>query len=387
MRILRIIASLDPAQGGPVEGLKQSAALMAEAGHETEVATLDDPNAPFLEHLAFPAHALGPARRFSLAPRLANWVAMNGRHFHAAVIHGLWNPASSAGWQGLQRAGVPYVVFTHGMLDPWFREAYPVKHWVKQAAWLAAQGWVLRDAQAVLFTSGEEKRRAAGAFFGPGYRASLVAYGAAEPPERPHEQRCAFIAAVPALGARPYLLFLGRIHEKKGCDLLVEAFAKVAADAPDLDLVIAGPDQVGLSAALTTLAAERGIAQRIHWPGLLEGDAKWGALRGAAALVMPSHQENFGIAVAEALACGVPVLISDKVNTWREIETDGASLVAPDTLAGTSDLLTRFVGLSPDQHAAMGANARACYRARFGLPKAAEDLTRILSSIARRTSP
>lgn len=383
MKILRIIASLDPAQGGPVEGLRESAALMAEAGHETEVVTLDDPAAPFLESIDLPVYGMGPVSRFSLAPRLALWVAAAARHFDAAIIHGLWNPASIAGWQGLKRAGLPYVVFTHGMLDSWFAKAYPAKHWAKQIAWLAAQGWVLHDAETVLFTSDEEQRRARGAFFGPAYRSTVIAYGSAQPPDFEHRHREALAAAIPSLADRRYLLFLGRFHEKKGCDLLIEAFARVASQTPGLDLVIAGPDQVGLRTPLTDLAMRLGIANRLHWPGLIEGDAKWGALRCADALVMPSHQENFGIAVAEALACGTPVLVSDQVNIWREIDAADAGLVAPDTLEGTHRLLTRFLALTPQERAAMGENARACHANNFSMPKAAEDLTRILASITR----
>src|SRR6185312_16437421 len=109
-----------------------------------------------------------------------------------------------------------------------------------------------------------------------------------------------FQASVPALGGRGFLLYMGRIHEKKGCDLLLEAFGRLAAVNPDLDLVIAGSGRDGLPSKLKAQAVRFGIASRVHWPGMIRGDLKWGALRACQAFVLPSHQENFGISVVEA---------------------------------------------------------------------------------------
>lgn len=270
------------------------------------------------------------------------------------------------------------------MMDPWFRQAYPLKHLAKQGFWWLWQGKALRDAQAVLFTCEQERQLASGAFRGPGYKERVVAYGTAEPPpERPGDVD-AFRQLVPALGARPYLLFMSRIHPKKGCDLLVQAFAQVAADYPEVDLVIAGPDQVGLRSQLLEMAEAAGIAERIHWPGMVAGAAKAGALRGALAMVLPSHQENFGIVVAEALAYSRPVLISNRVNIWREVEEAGAGLVEADTLEGTASLLRRFLMLDSDERAAMGDAGHALFHERFTARAAASDLASVLAEVAQR---
>src|SRR5690606_29902132 len=178
---------------------------------------------------------------------------------------------SVGGGQGLRRSGLPYLVFAHGMMDPWFRQTYPLKHLAKQAFWTLWQGRVLREARAVLFTTETEMRRARHGFVGHGYREKTVAFGSGQPPDGDAEQRAAFGAVLPALAGRRYLLFLGRLHPKKGCDLLIEAFAGTARTHPHLDLVIAGPDQVGLKARLAGLAERAGIAPRVHWPGMLTG--------------------------------------------------------------------------------------------------------------------
>ena len=135
---------------------------------------------------------------------------------------------------------------------------------------------------------------------------------------------------------------MGRLHPKKGCDLLLEAYAATLANDPAWRLVFAGPDASGWQQTLQSRADALGIADRIVWTGMLRDTLKWSAFAAAEVFVLPSHQENFGIAVAESLACGVPVLISREVNIWREIEAANAGFVAPDTIEGTTSLLTRW---------------------------------------------
>lgn len=385
MRILRVITTLDPRTGGPLEGLLRSTAIIDGLGHETEVACVDPPDAPWLKGLPFRVHALGPGTKpYSFSRRLAPFIRARRAEYDVAVVHGLWNYGSVGAWLGLRGGPTPYVVFTHGMMDPWFRREYPLKHAAKQAYWLLVQGRVLADAHAVLFTTEEERRLARGSFSGfAGYREEVVAYGAAEPGGSATEQVAAFRAALPALGERPFLLYLSRIHPKKGCDLLVSAFAQVAASRPGLDIVIAGPDETGWRGELERTASAAGIAGRVHWPGMIRGDVKWGAMRGAEAFILPSHQENFGIAVAEATACGTPVLITDKVNIWREVEAAGAGFVAPDDLAGTVSLLRRFLSVDPAGRAAMGEAARRCFEANFDVRAAATSLLGVLGRAAQ----
>jgi glycosyltransferase involved in cell wall biosynthesis len=160
----------------------------------------------------------------------------------------------------------------------------------------------------------------------------------------------------------------------KSCSIRHGCLGKIAQHHPDLELVLAGPDRKGMGSALRVMSRKLGISERIHFPGMIEGETKARALRAAEAFILPSHQENFGIAVAEALAQGTPVLVSDQVNIWREVLADGAGLVAPDTLAGTRDLLTRFLALSREERAATRERALHCFEHRFDLEHAAGEL-------------
>jgi glycosyltransferase involved in cell wall biosynthesis len=173
------------------------------------------------------------------------------------------------------------------------------------------------------------------------------------------------------------VLFLGRIDRKKGCDLLVDAFVKLAAQEPELDLVMAGPDPQNWRAELVRAAEAAGVAARIHWPGMLRGDAKWGAFHAAEAFVLSSHQENFGIAVVEALACGKPVLLSDKVNIAAEIAADGAGLMESDTATGTERLLERWMKMPAGDREAMAVRAADCFHRRYDMRENAKTVVRV----------
>lgn len=375
MRILHSIHSLNPRGGGPVEAVRQLGRINTARGHQIEVLCLDTPGAEWLRDFPLPVHALGPGRlRYGYTPRLVPWIRAHRDQYDAVIVNGIWQYNSFGVRRALGRGSPPYGVFLHGMLDPWFKRAHPLDHLKKWLYWPWAEYRVLRDALAVFFTCEEERRLARQSFWLYRCREQVVHYGTSAPPGDPACQRSLFFDRFPDLHGRRLFLFLGRIHPKKGCDLLIRAFARIlnnlhpppSALLPP-HLVIAGPDSGGSKAQLERLAQELNIASRITWTGMLEGDLKWGAFRAAEAFVLPSHQENFGLAIAEALACGVPVLISDKINIWREIESAGAGFVEPDNAEGAARLLDRWLGLPPDRREQMRLDASRCFRDFFDL--------------------
>jgi glycosyltransferase involved in cell wall biosynthesis len=276
MRILHIIATLNPAAGGPVESVRVLLSY-GPIGYMGEVVTLDDPSAPFLKDVGFPVHALGPTRTvYGFNTKLLPWLKANRDRFDGVVVNGLWQYCGLAAWLALA-GNTPYVVFTHGMLDPYFKHAFPMKHVKKWLYWVPVEYRVLRDAYRVLFTSKAEKRLAEQSFWLHRWNPYVVPYGASGPTGHPELMKEAFFERCPETRGKRYLLFLGRIHRKKGCDLLIDAFARVAAKDPELYLVVAGPDQQQWSERLQQTAASQGIAERVYWPGMVTGDTKWGA--------------------------------------------------------------------------------------------------------------
>ncbi len=375
MRILHVIRSLHPEYGGPAQLVRCIVAAGPRLGWEGEVASLDLPGQAFIQEIQFPVHALGENRTtYGYSKHWVPWLRANIDRFDGVVVHGIWQYQSWGTWRAI-RGRKPYVLFPHGMLDPWFKRRYPLKHVKKWFYWHLAERRVLRDANSVLFTCSTEQRLAPESFEMPPWNAAVVPYGAEMPTGDTQQQMESFYQACPGARDKRFFLYLGRIHPKKGCDLLIDAFASIAATEPGIDLVMAGPD-AGMREALEARITSAGFAHRVHWPGLVTGDAKWGAFHASDAFVLPSHQENFGIAVAEALGCSRPVLISDQVNIWPEIYADGAGLVSPDTFAGTRDLLERWLALNEEQRSAMRLRARACFETRYNLDQNVSELVR-----------
>ncbi|MGD0646495.1 MAG: glycosyltransferase [Acidobacteriaceae bacterium] len=387
MRILHIVGSINPAAGGPTEAIRMII-LYRPPGYEAEVVTLDSPDAPFLADFPFQVHALGNRKKSWYSPRLIPWLKKNLDRFDGIIVHGLWEFTGLATM--LAVAGhKPYLVFTHGMLDPYFKRRYPLKHVKKWIYWILAQYWVLRAASRVMFTTELERDLATRSFWLWHWNPMVVSYGA--DPQMPDidELVPAFYHRCPELNVedagRSYLLFLSRIHPKKGCDLLLQAFAAVAPAHPELHLIMAGPDATGMRKDLEKIVEQAGLTHRVHWPGMLKGDAKWGAFAVSDAFVLPSHQENFGIAVAEALACGRPVLISDQVNIAPEIEADGCGIVEHDTLEGTIHLLERWLALNPEERHAMQQQARITFARRYDMRRNSALILRIFERIRTQT--
>lgn len=394
MDILHVIRTMDPAWGGPVEGVRNIAVQAAAAGHHLEVTCLDEVEAPWLKNLDLHVNAIGPAKwgRFGYSRTLDAWLAANIRRFDVVIANGIWMYFSSAIRRAALAANIPYFVFAHGALDPWFKR-YHLKQIKKQLYWTLVERSVLRDAAAVLFTTAEEEALSRGAFWPYRCNAKVVGYGIGDPlrsvglPSGGLSARELLRRALPELGDRPYLLFLARLHEKKGIDLLLQAIACNARNYPEHAFVIAGPGDDDYVSELKALAAQLGIDEQLIWAGPLYREQKWAVMRGAEAYILPSHQENFGISVVEALACSVPVLITNKVNIWREILAEGAGLAENDDASGACRLLAHWSGLRPEQKQSMRECARRCFVNHFDLANTSANLFGLLAQFARVNFP
>ena len=376
MHILHVIATINPEAGGPSESVRMMLDH-APQGYTSEVVTQDDPEAPFLHGLPYPIHALGPKKStFGRNRKLLRWMHENWHRFDGVFLNGLWvyeGIATRKAFAGRR----PYVVLSHGSLDPTFKNAYPLKYATRSAYWLFAKYWNLRSAHRVLFTTQTEAKLAEQTFWLHKWNGAVIPFGANRPPQDGPALQSAFYWKFPQMRDRRFMLFLGRIHRKKGCDLLIQSFIKLAASDPELHLMMAGPDQQGWSAELQQKVATAGLSDRVHWPGILQDDVKWGAFFASEVFILPSHHENFGVSVAEAMSCGLPALLSDKVNIAPDIAAAKAAYVEHNTQEGTDNLIRRWIETPTAERGAMSIRAQELFDEKYDMRKNSESIFRL----------
>jgi glycosyltransferase involved in cell wall biosynthesis len=268
-----------------------------------------------------------------------------------------------------------------------------LKHLKKWLFWPWAIYPPLRYADAVCFTFDQERLLARQSFWLYDCHEKVVNYGTKGIPDPSRDYATPFLEAHPAIAGRQRFLFLGRVAPKKGPDLLIRAIAALQAeglwDPAAMVLVLAGPANGAYASKLQRLAEHLGITSSLHWTGMIQGDQKWGAFQSSAAFVLPSHQENFGIAVAEALSCSIPVLLTHPVNIAADIAAAGAGLVEHDTVAGITTLLRRWLALDPTARVAMATEARRCFLERYEITNAALTVIRTIDAarLQRQLAP
>lgn len=281
------------------------------------------------------------------------------RGFDIVHIHSLYLFHDLVAGYYCRKYGVPYLISPHGALDPFIYRRHRIR---KSIAEFLFENRNIQHAEAIHFTTREEMMLARPYTFN---RLGLVVPLGLDLGE--YEQlppSGMFRSLYPQVGERKLILFLGRINFKKGLDILVEAFAGVRRERQDVHLVIAGPDNEGFGAHVRRWVNEAGVADRVLFPGMLTGEKKLMAMRDADLFVLASRSENFGIAVVEAMACGVPVVISNRVNIWREIHEENAGLVVPCDAQSFAVAIGKSL---EDRTCAsqMGEKGRALVRKRF----------------------
>jgi glycosyltransferase involved in cell wall biosynthesis len=341
MNLLHSVESLSRQAGGLPVAVMNLASALAGAGSEVKCSLLAPPM------VSGDAVSVDGSERVRILDgdlegrrRLTQWHA--DEPFQVIHQHGIWAPLPVATGRFARRKGVPLMISPHGMLEPWALGHHAFR---KRLAWLAYQSRNLKSAAVLHATSDAE----ASQFRHLGFTQpiAVLPLGVAPIPAVPLDP-----VAADAPKPRRQVLFLSRIHPKKGIDLLLKAWSTL--DAPDWELVIAGIDADGHEAALVALAKRLGLGDRVRFAGPLYGAAKDTAFRRADLLVLPSHSENFGFVVAEALQYGLPV-ITTLATPWRHIPGEGCGwCVAPESSA-IGDALRDAIALSDQERRAMGS--------------------------------
>jgi glycosyltransferase involved in cell wall biosynthesis len=365
-KILRCIDTVAAKYGGPSYSVINSSRILARRGHEVTIVTMDRPGDVQIEKEdGFRLICLGPGLpKYRLNPAYLVWLIRNLRDFDFVTVQGVWRFASY-GFHLVNRVfKVPYVTMPHGSLDVWDRRSHRLKFFIKKIYWELFESRLYRHAARCYFTATAEQRQSTGAFGFSGIRHSIIAYGSVDP---------GVYRLTPLESDGKSIVYVGRIHEKKGIDILIDAFARVFGSDADARLVIAGNGESNFVKKLKERASNLGVDERIHWVGHIAGEEKQAILRSAGLFVLPSYQENFGLAVAEALSCGTPVAVSLHVNTCETIRAARAGYIFDNTVEEVSRVLNYWKesGYSEPE---CRARARACFEQSMSLERFVDDL-------------
>ncbi len=363
LNVLHTISTLDIRAGGPVVALAGLAAAEAQAGMKVSIAATwpaahrpPDPQFLRAEHVSI--ESVGPARGpLQRHPDLLELIRRKVCEADVVHIHGLWEEISYQAAIAAEKQNKPYIIVPHGMLDPWSLAQKRLKK--KLYLWWRLRKRLDRAAAIHYITVGERdlaqtlKLRAPSLVEGIGLDWQEFAKA---PP------RGTFRSRFPMIGGRPMLLFLSRIHYKKGLDYLIDAFAQVR-DRESV-LVIAGPDVDGYQTEVQKRIVRAGLVDRVIFAGMLTGVDRISAMMDADLFLLPSRQENFGVVVAESLAAGTPVIISDRVNLHPQITAaDVGEVVQLDSSKIATAIDTWLA--DPDRRRAAGERARIFARSQF----------------------
>ena len=328
LRVLQIVPSISLVYGGPSQMVRGFSAALAEAGAEVTIATTDSNgdvdeqplNVPLNQPVPEEGYTVwyfrcSPFRRYKFSLGLLRWLWQNAHTFDIAHIHALFSPVSStaaaiARWQGL-----PYLLRPLGTLDP---ADLQKKRQLKQIYATLLERPNLAGAAAIHFTS--EQEAAVSHRFGTQTPGIVLPLGVTPLPLPAAKVDVRDRYAIPR--DRPIVLFMSRLDPKKGLDLLIPALEKLQAKGIDFHLMLCGanPQDRAYEQAIHQRIAASPLGDRTTVTGFVSGDLKTALLAAADLFVLPSYYENFGIAVAEAMLAGVPVVISDQVHIWQDIQ-------------------------------------------------------------------
>ena len=384
MKILQVIGWVAPRYGGSVMAVTESCRRLSSRGHEVEIITTnaDGPgvlDVPLGRPVAWAEttttfHPLVAPRRYLTSPAMLTDLRRRAAAFDVVHINTLYRFHTAAAAATARRAQVPYVIQAHGALDPWHRAR---RRRAKDLYHFLVEDRAIRGAAAILCTSRKEE-------------ASIRALGYTVPTwvvpigidvdalRAPAETNSLDRAGIDG-GAR-VITFLGRITAKKGVDLLVESF-RLAVDAfPDARLVIAGPDDEGIGQGLAPVIANSGLASRVSFVGAVAGSERLALLQRSDVFVLPSADESFGIAVAEAMAVGCPVVVSPQVAIEDAVRASEAGLVVERVPAAIARAIGMILG-HPEAAKAMGEAGKRVVDERFAWPSVVSQLETMYEAV------
>ncbi|MEB3360112.1 MAG: glycosyltransferase [Synechococcales bacterium] len=388
MKVLHLIPSLSPLRGGPSQAILEMVQAQRQQGVEAVIATTNDhgdqtflaPHGHCIESGSIPELA-GPSvpiwvfprklsspvalREFAIAPTLAPWLWRHLTAFDLVHVHAIFNYPTTLGMAIAQAKGIPYILRPLGSLGRWSL----TQGCAKKQIYLRAGGrWLIQNSAALHFTSEQEQQEAGEAGFDA---ASFVLPHGVVVPVAIADARSWLRRWLRIPDYHQVLLFLSRLHAKKGIEHLIDAL-EILADVP-LTLVIAGSGEPDYVSQITRRIHQRCLESRVRQVGFVSGDMKHRLLQGSDLFVLPSYAENLGIALLEAMAAGLPVITTPEVAIAPFIQQHRAGVITSPQPADLA-IAIRHYWQHPEVAQQDGARGRAWMQQRYSWSTQAQQL-------------
>lgn len=360
MKIVHAISNLNFSSGGPVRAIIDLSTKLAERGHEVRVLTFEDPDAPAawrgdLTHnpcsIALGAKSLQGYRLSAAQKRTMREAVEWGDVVHA---HGIWTAMALRSTNAARNAGKPYAISLRGMLDDWCME----QRRFKKLVYLRLAGSRMLNGAALIHSTAEGELEQSKKWFPRAQAMVIPNLLNLDPFENMPDPQIARDAFPFFDAGEPVLLYLSRLHYKKGVEHLIRALKELCDSGTPHRLLIAGDGDKAYIDRLKALTQELGLGDRVAFLGLVVGDEKIALYQAADLFVLPTSQENFGFVLYESLAAGTALVTTKGVDTWPELESQAGATICdqdPGAIARSVAGLTS----SPEQLAARGARGRS----------------------------
>ena len=365
IKILRIINTLNPQYGGPTNTIIQNSIQLIKKGFNVDILTNDPINSNYLKvNKKVKIINLGPAiGNFGFNLKQIIWLYKNKNNYDKFILHGLWDFKNILARLFLQKK---YFVFTHGQLDPYFSKEY-LKMLKKKIYWFLFEKRNLLKANSLLLTSENEKKSLSNTFVNTnGIKKTVVNYGITFPKYDSKKGLILFKKKFKKIENKPFLIYLGRFHKKKGCEILLKAAEKIIRNNKNIYFLLAGPNNT-YKDVLKKIACKLLINNKIIWSDAISGNLKWATLKKSQGMVLPSHGENFGVSLIEALLMKKPVITTNKVNIYNKIKIFKAGVITKNNVNSFAAGINKYLTLSNNQKKKMKQQAYKCYRCYFNL--------------------
>jgi glycosyltransferase involved in cell wall biosynthesis len=390
IKILRIIPSLDPIFGGPSKTIFDTSFMLTKKGFKVDILTGEQKGSSKKNYIRninmFKSnkikiidkgkHSLG-VYCFNLAQ--FKWLYKNRYKYDYTIVHGLWQFSTLMARILLKKK---YFVFIHGQLDPWFKENF-FKKIKKKIYWFLFEKNNLLNSKSILVTSKGEKSSLDKTFVNTsGIKKTIIRYGIFKPKINKKRALAKFYRKFPKLKNKNFYLFLGRFHEKKGCETLIRSTKIIEQEFKD-KILLAGPQNgTNYERKIKELSVNYNLDKKIIFSDMLTNEIKWGAILASKAMVLASHGENFGVSLVESLSLGKPVLTTNKVNIYKEILRDKAGFISKDNVDDFAYILMKFHKLKNNDLKILSRNANNCFTKNFDL---SIDKTNSLNNLIKKS--